>query len=76
MFFVLENRAECKKLKKLYEKKSLFVVGGFAISFMSWHFYYRGLLQDDLVVPQFLWSVRLIRCVSEVIIGAMAYELT
>ena len=58
------------------KKRSMFVVGGFAISFMSWHFYYRGLLQDDLVVPQFLWSVRLIRCVSEVIIGAMAYELT
>ena len=58
------------------KKKWLFVAGGLAISFMAWHYFYRGLLLDDPIIPQFLWSIRLIRCVFEVIIGAMAFEMT
>ena len=50
-------------------------VGALAISFMSWHIFNRGSLFNDPTTPCFLWSVRLMKCTSEVIIGALAYKI-
>lgn len=56
-------------------KNWLRIVGALAISFMSWHVYNRGSLFNDPANPEWLWSLRLVKCVSEVIIGALAYDL-
>ena len=42
---------------------------------MSWHWCYIGTFFNNSVEPEFLWSVRLIKCVSQVIIGACVYEI-
>ena len=49
-------------------------VGALAISFMSWHVFNQGSLFNDPVTHEYLWSIRLIKCVSEVIIGALAFD--
>ncbi len=50
------------------------VLGGVIISFMSWHVYNQGTLFGDSSIPEYLWSLRLMKSVSQVVIGALAYE--
>ncbi len=53
----------------------LVIAGAFAISFMSWHIYKNGSLFNDSAIPSFLWSDRFLKCISEVVIGALAYNV-
>lgn len=57
-------------LKRGYLK----LVGALAISFMSWHVYNRGSLFNDPITQEYIWSIRLVKCVAEVVIGALAYN--
>ncbi len=62
-------------LSYILRKNAILICGGFALSFMSWHWCYIGTFFNNSVEPEFLWSVRLIKCVSQVIIGACVYEI-
>lgn len=62
-------------LSYVLKKNALLVIGGVALSYMSWHWCYIGSFFNNSVAPEFLWSVRLTKCVSQVIIGACAYEV-
>ena len=62
-------------LSYLIKRNVMLVSGGIALSFMSWHWCYIGSFFNNSVTPEFLWSVRLIKCVSQVIIGACAYVI-
>ena len=62
-------------LSYILKRNALLVIGGIALSYMSWHWCYIGSSFNNSVAPEFLWSVRLTKCVSQVIIGACAYEV-
>jgi peptidoglycan/LPS O-acetylase OafA/YrhL len=62
-------------LSYILRKNAILIWGGFALSFMSWHWCYIGTFYNNSVEPEFLWSVRLIKCVSQVVIGAWVYEM-
>ena len=62
-------------LSYILKRKAILVWGGVALSFMSWHWCYIGTFYNNSVEPEFVWSVRLTKCVAEVLIGAWTYEL-
>jgi peptidoglycan/LPS O-acetylase OafA/YrhL len=62
-------------LSYVLKRKALLLMGGIALSYMSWHWCYIGSFFNNSVAPEFLWSVRLTKCVSQVILGACAYEI-
>ena len=61
-------------LATVLKRNYLRLAGVVALSFMSWHVFNKGSLFNDSAIPEFLWSVRLIKCVSQVIIGALAFD--
>ena len=62
-------------LASILKSDKLLVSGGVVLCALSWHYYHRGTFYSDPAKPDFIFSVRLIKCLSEVIVGGVVYKL-